>query len=1484
MRIKLTLVRPGAPSADISVIAEANALVQDIAAALAAPDRPAGVAAPAGTRTLQVRSYSADGSEDKARVLDPGQDLTEAGLRSGAVVEVVAVSEAFQRSGESTTPAAARMSVLSGPDAGQEFLLPFGSSTIGRESTADVRVSDPLISKRHARINISDAVEILDLGSANGILMGGQHVSRTILTSNDVVMLGETELRVTPLQRLTGTTPSGPAVEFVRTPRVIERFAGKEVTAPTPPRRQGRQRFPFLSIVAPIFMGIGLFLVTGQLMSLAFIALSPLLVVGAFVDQKQTAKRELKLQTQQFNDAMDELGQVRIELHQRERLAREQETPSVADVVTALSRRGNLMWTHRPEHDEFLTARLGVGPAPSRSVLKLPSSNDTVPQFWDGLERAARDFAEINDVPVVVDWRTSGALGLSGPRESLDGVARGIALQMIGLHSPAELVVTAFASPASREIWNWLDWLPHTCSPHSPISGEHLADNPGSGQSLLARLEGLVEERTQGSVTLRGRLTKPGNPQAVSSDGPPHLPAVLVIMENDAPIDRARATRLAERGSDANVYVLWCAKSPDQIPAVCRTFLHLNSDGPLIGMVRQGERSHAVSTESVDLESSMRLARGLAPVVDISTPVEDDSDLPRQVSFPAVAGLGLLDDETVVIDKWQESESLIDRSRPPVPRKKDGNLRALVGHSASGPFHLDLRTQGPHALVGGTTGSGKSEFLQAWVLGMAAAHSPDRLTFLFVDYKGGAAFADCVALPHAVGLVTDLSPHLVQRALTSLRAELRYREHLLVQKKAKDLVSLEKKGDPDTPPSLVIVVDEFAALIQEVPEFVNGVVDIAQRGRSLGLHLILATQRPAGVIKDNLRGNTNLRVALRVADSGDSSDILDSPMAASFDPGIPGRAAAKMGPGRITSFQAAYTGGWTTGEVARPRIQVQELNFGSSVFWDEPEAETSTTADQGPSDVARIVETVRRAARAAEVPSPRKPWLKVLPSVYNLKILPAPRTDDRLVLGVMDSPETQSQPTIFYEPDKDGNMAIFGTGGSGKSTALRSLALAAAITPRGGPIQIYGLDFGSGGLRMLEDLPHVGAIVTGDDEERVVRLLRHLRDVVDERAVLYARERAGTIIEYRRLANKPDEPRIILLVDGIGAFREAYENVPTMAQWSTIFAQIAADGRPLGVHVVVTGDRPNSVPPSIISTVQKRLVLRLASVDEYTYLGVASNTLDATSPPGRGILDGHEVQVALFGKSSNLAVQAREIRGLADSMRRQALPSAPDIGRLPYYVSLDNLPSLDARSRASIGLDDDYLAPVGIDGNGAFLLSGPPGSGRTTAVATIGSALKRSSPRRQVLLLGARKSTLHGYGSWDQVADSVEMSVAAALRLTEQLDSGQFEPGDLAILFENVTDFANSEAQAPIDRLVRAAVRAGHFVLGEAESSTWVQATQLAGPFKAARRGILLAPGISDGDNLLGTNLGRVRTVDFPPGRGFLIQRGRGVKLQLAVP
>ena len=261
---------------------------------------------------------------------------------------------------------------------------------------------------------------------------------------------------------------------------------------------------------------------------------------------------------------------------------------------------------------------------------------------------------------------------------------------------------------------------------------------------------------------------------------PPILPSVVCIVD-DAVVDRARLTRIAELGPDVGVHVLWVCDTKSELPGACRTFVDVG-DGTraTVGMVRRGIQLAPLHCEAVEPTTASIIARTLAPLVDAGAPVDDVTDLPRSVPVVTLLGVDAVDDPDVIVNRWRENRSLVIRDGlGPRPLDRPSDLRAIVGHAGSEPFGLDLRKHGPHALVGGTTGAGKSEFLQAWVLGLAHAYSPDRVTFLFVDYKGGAAFAECVKLPHCVGLVTDLSPYLVRRVLRSLRAELRHRGHLL---------------------------------------------------------------------------------------------------------------------------------------------------------------------------------------------------------------------------------------------------------------------------------------------------------------------------------------------------------------------------------------------------------------------------------------------------------------------------------------------------------------------------------------------------------------------------------------------------------------------------------------------------------------------------------------------------------------------------------
>jgi S-DNA-T family DNA segregation ATPase FtsK/SpoIIIE len=1463
VKLKITLQRPGGNSSvDLIATADARATVGDIAQFLEssdlAPKESRPLTDPPG-KTLAVVSSD-------TRALDPRLPIGESGLKSGATVTIVSDGARYQ---DPEAVGAAVVQVTDGPDTGKEFRLSRGSTLIGRDPTCDLTLNDPLVSRQHARLNVTDDVEIADLGSANGVVAGGATIARTNLRVGDKVVLGDSELTliVAPTPRGTDVDDQS-TVRWIRSPRLEPQYSGDQFVVPEPPEPPQRSRFPVVPMIAPIAIGALLYLITKSATSLIFVALSPLMLLGNAVESRLAGKSHYKRATATFRTKLADLVSTAETAAALEVAARCQENPSVTECLRAATGEGTLLWTRRPDDSGFAELRLGLGRQSSRSTIELPDFRRGTPELHQEIQQHVQRFSHVDGVPITARLRDTGALGIAGPRQTLLDVARAVVCQAVVLHSPAELVISGFASSNTSADWDWLKWLPHTSSPHSPLECRQLASNSSDAVKLVSELEDLVDRRA-----------------APDADPSSSLPAIIVLIESDAPVEYSRLVELAECGWRNGVYVVWLAPSAALLPAACRTFFDArDAQQPAgsVGYVHTGERVDPVFPETLSAGDAARLARSLAPVVDIGARVDDDSDLPRSVSLLGLPGSQLSPTAQSVLERWTESRSIITGPCAPAqPPRHSGSLRAVIGQAAGEPHAVDLRSDGPHALVGGTTGSGKSELLQTWILAMAAAHSPQRLTFLLVDYKGGSAFRDCVDLPHTVGLVTDLSQHLVRRALTSLAAELRYREHLLSAHDAKDLVTLEKQGIVEAPPSLVIVVDEFAALVQEVPEFVDGVVNVAQRGRSLGLHLILATQQPAGVIKDKLRANTNLRLALRMADEHDSTDVLGSPQAAFFDPALPGRSVSKTGPGRLVPFQAGYVGGWTKEEPPPPEILVEELVFGTGRIW-EAKAETAVVTDPGPTDIQRLVAAVRRASSTAEIAAPRRPWLNELDTVYDLSdqtAVPSRRRDDELVFGIQDDPENQSQPTVAFRPDRDGNLAVYGTGGAGKSTLLRSIAIAASFTVRGGPCHVYGIDFGARGLSLLEELPHVGSIISGNDDERISRLLHWLRTVIDERAERYSSVNAGSVSDYRSLASRPDEPRLILLIDGLPAFRAAYD-VGERGRLFDLFIGICSDGRPVGVHVVLSADRPAAVPTSLGSTLQRRVVLRMADEADYAYAGLPTDVLKPASPAGRGLLDDIELQVGILGASPEPLAQARAVRRLATAMRRAGVAQAPQIQRLPEVVGLADLPT-EFGGAPVLGMSAATLGPLPFVAEGCFIVTGPPGSGRTIALSTIIDAIRRHRPGTPLYRLSAVRASWDEAVPWQANIVGVDAVAAAATEVTALINRPDTPAS--TIVLEGLPDFLNTPADLLLQSLVKEAARAGHFVVCEGEISAFGSMYPLLSLVRNARTGLSLQPDQMDG-SVFKTDFPRARRADFPVGRGFYVRRSTTTTVQVALP
>jgi DNA segregation ATPase FtsK/SpoIIIE, S-DNA-T family len=1462
MRLKLSLVS-GQQNDDIVVTADATATIESLAERIRLSHPSVRVPVqPGGRTTLRVQT---PGSAD--RVIDPSLALGDAGIRSG---DYIALSSDTGRANGSRSTAAS-MRVLSGPDTGQVFPLAVGTTFVGRDRTCEIRLNDPLISKRHLRVNVSDYVEIIDENSANGTQLGSEAIQRAVVRSTDIVRLGDSQIAITMEAAQSASAPAGRSnhtLEFNRSPRLDPYYEGIELLAPEPPQRPAPQRFPIIPLLAPIFMASIMYAVTKNALSILFTALSPVMLLGSFFENRTVAKKSFAQGSADFRSSLKDLVVQMQSAIDIERTQRRREHPSIHEVAEAVAGLTPMMWTRRPTHRSFLELRLGLGTQRSRNSIKLPTSNNTTAEIWRELQAVAGNAADVDRVPIVASFREHGGIGVAGPSISAHPLAASLIAQLVGLHSPAEVVLGAITSSVSAKRWEWLKWLPHVGSDHSPLSGDHVAASPKASVALISQVEDLLAARS---------TERYGEGQI------PH-PAFVLLVEDDAADERARLVHLADIGPANGIFVLWVAPSLERIPAPCRAYLEIdpNTGQGRAGFVDSGAAVDNLEVDPLSAEQCLAVSRKLAPAVDAGALLEDQSDLPRSVSFLALGGLELAESSADVAERWRGSNSL--PPAPGAPRlKQDNNLRALVGQSASDRFYLDLRTNGPHALVGGTTGAGKSEFLQSWIIGMAAAHSPSRVNFLFVDYKGGAAFADCVHLPHNVGLVTDLSPHLVRRALRSLNAELRRREHILNAKKAKDLLELERRRDPDAPPSLVIVVDEFAALVKEVPEFVDGVVNVAQRGRSLGLHLILATQRPAGVIKDNLRANTNLRIALRMADEADSDDVIGTTQAAAFDPATPGRGVAKVGPGRLTPFQAAYIGGHTSNTPAPPTIDINEFPYGVGQVWDAVVENVAVDMrPQGPNDIQRVVENIKAASVSLALPEVRLPWMPELGPLYRLQDLPSDRNDRELVFGVIDQPDEQAQPVVSFRPDEHGNMAVIGTGGSGKSAFLRSIAVAAGFaSARGGPCTIYALDFGSRGLAMLEDLPHVGAVIYAEDNERIIRLIRQLRALVDDRAERYGKINAGSVDEYRTRTNQPNEARIIVLVDNFAAFRLAYELGP-QSRWFEVFQALATEGRVVGVHMVISVDRPGSIPTGLGSAIQRKLVLRLSNEMDYAMLNAPADVFTATSPPGRGFMDDCDVQVAVLGGDANLANQATEMVRFGRSMVRAGAVPVVKLASLSDRIVSGDVPA-SVGGKPVLGVWDETLAPIGFDPMGVFVITGPPQSGKTNTAAWLVKSVAAATPASTFALFGTRRSPLATITNWAFQAHTPDDMEQLANDLTKLVSSEDPSVASLVVVVESISELLNGAADQPLQDLLRACTTMDRLVIVEGETSSLGSSWPLLQAAKAGRYGIALQPSQTDGDAIFKTTFPRTTRAEYPQGRGLFVRSGQAVRVQVPI-
>lgn len=1303
-----------------------------------------------------------------------------------------------------------RLVTTSGPDSGLTHELTTGRHVIGRGERTSLRVADPALSREHIALDVDrDGVRAEDLTTTNGTLVDGAPVPADGLRvrAGSLIRAGHTTFAVqTHRARPSRRRPSGAGTLAVNPmPHLPSTPPPARISIPEEPRAPHRRRIPWVMVLIPLpFAGL-LALFFGPRM-LLFGLLTPLLAIASALSDRSSSRREHR-----ENHAAWVRDRARAGAHLSEALAAERRqrlhaAPDAAALLDAARGDSTRLWERRPEHEEHLALRLGLATVTARVEVD-HGQRDTASPALDG-------------VPLVVDLEEVGVLGVAGDRPSRDRLARHLLGQLTVLHSHHDVRVSVVADDEGW--WSPFASLPHLRE-HDGVPGSaRIAVDEDSATALLAGHAHLTRERRAEQDRTSTKVSAPTAHVLVVDDAgrwrtDPGLRAVLA------------------HGREQQVLVLALAGSTEELPHECLAVAVLVGDE--IRLRVAGREAARGTVDGTGPTWTRRVAAALAPLRD-ATPDPGRGGLPSTARLVELLDLDP-DDRAATRARW---------TREGTPGPMD--LRVVVGAGSEGEHHIDLRRDGPHALVAGTTGSGKSEFLQSWVAALAAHLSPEEISFVLVDYKGGAAFAECARLPHTVGLLTDLDPTQAERALTSLDAELTRREHILAASGAKDID--DHSGSPL--PRLMIVIDEFRMLAEEQPDALAHLMRIAAVGRSLGVHLVLATQRPGGIVSADIKANVNLRIALRVRDRVDSDDVLGCKEAADIPEDAPGRALSRTGGSPARAFQTGRIAGHALSEDAGVLVRRPG----------EPWPVPIRTADPGPTDLQRLVRTLEATADDLGLAPPHRPWLPPLPGHIPGVDLPAGEADLGAPFGLLDLPDQQRQEPLCWTPET-GHWMVAGGPGSGRTTTIAAVVTSAAHTWTPSRLQVQVIGDGSATLAALAPLPHVGSVIDGEDLPVLRRFLDRLdAEVSDRRALL--RERGFDTLDawWRSVdedpAGTPPPPHLLLAIDGWGRLTRP-RDATDLGESTELLETLLRDGSAVGLRALVAGGR-EMFSGRISSLLGNRLVLHLPDRGDAALAGLRAADLSTRMIPGRAhhLPGGRLAQVAL----------PREVSSTYPS-RHAETGARPWVATpLPHEVDLDTLPPATPAS-IPIGIGGSGQDPVHwkVPGARRFLVCGPARSGRSSTLTTLA---------RQALVAGLPVAVLTGGGL--DAPPGLDDCHHVDVEDREGLIALRQQHPDLAV----VVDDADRVDGAPVTDVLREILRRVDADQGlvMAATSTQVATHQIRGlvaELGRSRTGVLLQPTTRADGDALGL---RVPPLSRVPGRGYLVAEGDAREVQVA--
>lgn len=1305
-------------------------------------------------------------------------------------------------------------------------------------------------------------------------------------------------IEVSLAERDPGKKPFEGFPHFTRSPRLIMRAPDKKVEIDHPPAEASMPKGSLVQTIVPpvimlcitiviaIVMNRGIFV----LMSVASTVMTLIFSITGYMNNKKECREKNKARDDLYREYLLRKRKELNGLHQEEESAYHYNYPDIEDIEKMIQNYSSRIYERSAEDDDFL--EISIGKRREKASFSVSYQDDELKMEEDELEKKAKDlgekFAYMEDKAVTVNLKNAH-LGLVGEREIILEQLKLIVAQMTFQQSYHDLQIVLIHNKKYNDEFRWMRWYPHLTIKSLNVSGdinsEQMRDQVlGSLFQILKDRKLKVEESNKQSRFL------------------PHF--VFIIDEPKLIMDHSIMEYLNKSGRDLGFSVIYTSYLRGNLPEMIGTVVEIHDSEEATLLLNENQVvSKRLRLNHVGHCNLEWMARNLSVLVhDLGV----TSKIPESITFFDMYGVKK-PEEFHSEARWRKNQSHKSLAVPLGVRAENDIVY----------LNLHEKAHGPHGLVAGTTGSGKSEIIQSYILSLAVNFHPYEVGFLLIDYKGGGMAGLFRELPHLLGTITNLDGSESQRAMASIKSELARRQRIFGQHNVNHINAynkLYKNGEVREPiPHLFLISDEFAELKKEQPDFMTELVSTARIGRSLGIHLILATQKPTGVVNDQIWTNSKFKLALKVQDEGDSREILKTPDAAYITQA--GRAYLQVGNNEIYElFQSAWSGaefgedGVKTTKDNRVYL-LNDLGQGELINEDLSSNEEDGGIKATQLDVT--IDYLKELFESEGAEKVRRPWL---PSLLQILVSPLSGITEQeqwkevlpydksvpvnlvIPFGMIDIPEEQLQREYAVNLEKEGNIVFMSSAGYGKTMFLMTSVLSLALQNQVESLNFYILDFGNSALIPLNALPHTADYIIYDDMEKMGKFINIIQDEVALRKKLFAEKMVQNFTVYNQTNEEPLKA-IVIVVDNFDVVRESG---PDMEEF---FTKLSRDGAGLGIFLMITATRVNGVKYSILNNFKIKIAGYLFDNTEANAL-VGKSEYKLPEIRGRSLVKTVNVNtmqiytMVEFDNDIEYNGKVKElIRKIAAKYPDRRAPRIPVLPEQFRYEMLSDFADGGEPFDLAVGLEVESVTRVGFTrAQSPFVIIGETGKGKTNVLKVL---LNQISGRGRAYLFDSSAMSLYSYQDRegiiyvqdeDEFEDFVDgmkqLCGKRKLRCKQELDKNSAmtpaayyrteEP--VYIVIDDMDKFlaAGSAFEDELHGIMTDAAECGVGIIITVHSAKLKGFDALSKWVKAASHGLVLSP--------QGTlNIFPVRVQrEYPQmGRGLLFHNGEYITVQL---